>query len=198
LVLRTAKWLTIHHNCGWGHDHKFNQKRLQPGSLDKVPLEIVVDDLWAMTFHSTVMSGDTINLSVFSYGQPAAGATVTIISDKGWRKRLTTDKAGRASFQMIRDYYPTSWSLFKRRKPGRLKFSAAHETDSTGTFDGEPYNRVKMLSTFSWRYYPAAREYSSLAYGLLVAVITMAASGVGIFFYRSNRSKNYRDISFDE
>ncbi len=198
LVLRTAKWLAIHHSCGWGHDQKFNKKRMQTLNSAEIPLDIAVDNLWDTNFHSTVMSGDTISLSVLSFGKPAVGAIVSIISDKGWKKSITTDSNGKASFQMIRDYYPKSWSLFNPKKRGKFKFMAVYETELTGKHEGATYNKARMNSTFSWRYYPAKREYSSFTYGLLVTVLFMLMSGFGIFLYRDRRSQSYRDIKFDE
>jgi len=82
LVLATAKWLTIHHNCGWGHDHKFNPGRLQPRIFDQAPLEIVVESLWNENFHSEVRSGDQLSFRVLAFGKPAAGASVLIESDR--------------------------------------------------------------------------------------------------------------------
>ena len=198
LVLRTAKWLTIHHSCGWGHDHKFNEERLRSQILAEAPLDIVVDNLWDKNFHSTVMSGDTVSLAVFSYGRPAVGAEVTIISDQGWHKDMMTDKDGRASFQMVRDYYPKSWSLFNPKKLGKFKLTATYDTDSSGKMSGKSYSKAHMNSTFSWRYYPAVREYNSYGYGLLVAVSFFIVSGLGIFLYRRKRTKSYQDIKFDE
>jgi len=198
LIKKTAKWVVVHHNCGWGHDHKFNEKRLHPQSLPEVPLEIVVDDLWDSNFHSNVMSGDTINLQVLSYGKPAPNASVTVVSDKGWSKNITTDDQGRASFQLVRDYYPESWSLFNRQHLGTIKLSAVYTVPEKGDYNGQPYESVLMNSSFSWRYYPARKEYVSYAYGLVVVGLFMVVSGIGVYGYRERRKKPYREIRFDE
>jgi hypothetical protein len=198
LQIETAKWLTIHHNCGWGHDHKFNAARLVSQPFTGAPLEIVADNLWDYNFHSNVMSGDMISFRVLSFGQPAPGATVTVESDRGWRKTITTDKEGNGSFQLVRDYYPDSWQHFDRSKQGKLKMTARYATDDAGQYAGKSYDRTLMSSTFAWRYSPARREYASMVYGLMIAFLSMALSGFGVYYYRERRKKPYREIEFDE
>jgi hypothetical protein len=198
MVIRTAKWLTIHHNCGWGHDHRFNPERLRSHSFIQAPLEIVVDNLWDKNFHSTVMSGDMITFRVFSFGKPAGRASVLVESEKGWQKEVLTNDEGLGSFQMLRDYYPASWQAFNRSEPGRLKFTARYETQERGRFKGEDYDHVRMNTTFSWRYFPARQEYVSYRTGLLIAFIASVFSGFGVFYYRERRKKPYREIRFDE
>ena len=113
LTIRTAKWITMHHNCGWGHNGKFDKALTTPQPLATIPFEIVVDKLWDTNFHLSVTSGDRLGITVLSYGQPVPGATVSLSSEKGWSKSAVTDKEGRVTIQMIRDYYPPLWSQFK-------------------------------------------------------------------------------------
>jgi hypothetical protein len=37
LLVRTAKWITMHHSCGWGHDGKFDKTKTQPQPLNTIP-----------------------------------------------------------------------------------------------------------------------------------------------------------------
>jgi len=198
LVVRNAKWVTIQHSCGWGHGEKFNDTRQISQSLDTIPLEIVVDHIWDTNFHSTVMSGDMINLQVLSYGKSAARARVSIISDKGWRKTVTTDEQGKVSFQMVRDYYPESWSGFHRTHKGMVKFQADYRVDGSGEFEGQSYQSTNYSATFSWRYYPARQEYTSLLIGLLVAVFAMGLTGGGIYYYRQKRWRGMEKLAWHE
>jgi len=198
LFVRNAKWVTIQHSCGWGHDEKFNDVRQKSQSHDTVPLEIVVDHIWDTNFHSTVMSGDTINLIVLSYGKPAAGARMSIISEKGWRKTVTTDSEGKASFQMVRDYYPETWSAFHRTEKGMVKFQASYSDDESGIYDGQSYKKTNYSATFSWRYYPARKEYTSLTIGLLLAVFAMGITGGGIFYFRQRRWRGMEKLAWHE
>jgi hypothetical protein len=198
LTMTTAKWLTIHHNCGWGHDHRFNPDRLHSQNFEKAPLEIVVDKLWDKNFHSTVMSGDMITFKVLSFGKPVEGATVLIESEKGWQKEVKTTSEGIGAFQMVRDYYPASWESFNRSKLGRIKMTVRYDTQEEGDFAGDYYDHVHMKSTFSWRYYPARQEYVSYRNGLLIAIAAMVFSGFGVFYYRERRKKPYQEIRFDE
>lgn len=198
LIMSAAKWLAIHHNCGWGHDHRFNKVRMTSLSFSDAPLEIVVDNLWDKNFHSNIMSGDQILVKVLSFGKPAAGAIVDIESEQGWRKQIVTDGEGKGSFRMVRDYYPDSWLEFDRTRSSRMKMSARYENGEGGEFRGQAYNGVRMTSTFTWRYYPARQEYVAYDKGLMIAFFTMTVCGLGIFCYRERRKKTYREIRFDE
>lgn len=198
LVIRTAKWLSIHHSCGWGHDHKFDKSRQTSHSNSKIPLDIVVDNLWDKNFHSKVMSGDTINIKLLSNGLPATGAIVSITSDKGWKKTIKADKDGRAQVQMIRDHYPSNWFSFNRDTKSAFKLEARYQKDEQGLYDDIPYNKVQMLSTFAWRYYPARQEYHSYAWGLGIALAFSLISGLGVYVHRERRKRPLQEIVFDE
>lgn len=198
LIVRNAKWVTIHHSCGWGHGLKFTEERQVSQSLKTVPLEIVVDDLWDTNFHSTVMSGDEISLRVLLYGEPAARARVTILSEKGWQKTIMTDEQGRASFQLVRDYYPEGWSKFHRTEKGEIKFTANLRNNESGDLGGQVFSSAKYNATFTWRYYPARREYTSLLVGLLIAVFGAGLTGAGFFFYRQKRWTGLKRLAWNE
>ncbi len=198
LVVRTAKWCTLHHNCGWGHDHKFDEGRLTARSCNLVPFEIVAHDLWDQNFHSRLMSGDELRLDVLFRNRPAAGATLRVVSEKGWVREVKTNADGRATVQMIRDSYPAAWSLFDRNEQGEVRIEARHAVEEAGTHKGRPYRRIEMVTTFPWRYYPARRDYMSLSHGLLVVTVTAAASGLALFLHRRHRSRPRREIVFDE
>lgn len=198
LVVRCAKWLTIHHSCGWGHGLRHDPSRHQARHLDDLPLEIVVEGLWDGNFHSKVMSGDVLQLQVLRHGRPAPGARVTVTTEKGWRKTLVTDAQGGASVQLVRDDYPASWPAFDRTRAGEVKFLAELRTDESGQLDGAPYDDTSLSATFLWRYLPARREYQSLLVGLLLGVFALAATLLGVFLYRLRRQTGLKRGVFHE
>ncbi|ADH85552.1 polyferredoxin-like protein [Desulfurivibrio alkaliphilus] len=198
LAVRVAKWITMHHSCRWGHDGKFNPDLINPQQLDTVPFEIVVDDLWSRNFHAAVRSGDNLRITVLSYGAPVAGAEVTLTTEQGWRKTVTSDEQGMARIQLIRDYYPSLWQEFRRSHRGPFEVSARWRTEKTGEFRGEPYGAVSYQITHPWVYSPPEREYSSYASGLLLAATMMIAGGGGVYLYRERRRRPYRGVVFDE
>lgn len=194
LLVRSAKWLTIQHSCGWGHEWKFDEQRQTALSLAEIPLEIVVDKLWDPNFHSTVMSGDTLSIRVLAHGEPAVGATITVSSEKGWSKTLSADAQGRATVQLIRDYYPISWLDFKRTTPGEVLITAQYEEQKSGTINGAPYSRISHLASFPWRYYPARGDYSSYSHGLLAALAGMSITGFGFVIHRRRKNRGLRKL----
>ena len=116
LIVRVAKWLTIHHRCAWGHDHRHNPQRLTSQKLDKIPLEIVVDGLWDGNFHVRTRSGEPLDIQVLANGLPQPDALVTISTEKQWFHESFTGPAGISRVQLIKDYYPKSWDRFKRNQ----------------------------------------------------------------------------------
>jgi hypothetical protein len=198
LTIRAAKWITMHHNCGWGHDNKFDETLINPQPLKTIPLEIVIDKLWDPNFHFSVASGDILQITVLSYGKPVSGATVVLSSEKGWNKEVVTDKDGKAPIQMIRDYYPSLWAKFKRTHRGEFLVTAHYNAEQKGSFDGDAYQRASYTATLPWKYSPSLNDYASYSYGLALALLAMTVSGFGIYIYREHRKKPYKGISFDE
>ncbi len=198
LIIRTAKWITMHHNCGWGHNGKFDKTLTTPQPLAIIPFEIVIDKLWDTNFHLSVTSGDWLGITVLSYGQPVPGATISLSSEKGWSKRAVTDKEGKATIQMIRDYYPSLWSRFNRTHRGEFLLTAQYHADQQGIFRGHSYQQTSYITTFPWQYSPSSRDYASYAYGLALGLVGMTVSGFGVYIYRERRRKPYKGISFDE
>lgn len=198
LAVRTAKANMINHSCGWGHKFKFDQERLRPRTDSAAPLEIVADSLWDRNFHSKTMSGDVLSVQILRNGAPAPGATVSFTTGSGWTKTVTADENGKASVQLIRDYYPEKWSLFEARKRGTVLVTAGVEEMEKGVFAGARYNRTRLVATLPWRYAPQRREYSSYGYGLGIAALFAVASGAGIFVFRERRKRPVREVTFDE
>jgi hypothetical protein len=198
LEVRTAKWLTIHHSCGWGHDYRNDPERLKANSLESVPLDIVVENLWDGNFHNALHSGDELAIHVLSYGKPVPGATVTITSEKGWTKRKRTDADGIARVQLIRDYYPATWQVFKRTELGKLALTAELTDEKASSYKGKAVGKTHYITSFSWKYTPASEDYNSYSYGLLIGSLGFLGSGFGVYQYRLKRRKPKKTVIFDE
>lgn len=197
LKVRVGQWLTMHHSCGWGHDHKFDRQRTRSQSLNSLPLEIVIDELWDTNFHAKVTTGQVLKIGVLNHGRPLTGARVRIQTERQWVKEVSTDQDGAAAVQLIRDYYPTTWSDFKRTRRGEFLVTASYEAAEPGIYQGAPYDRVQYLATLPWHYTPARADYSSYGLGLLLGTLGLTLSGGGVFLYRERRKKPYRGISLD-
>jgi hypothetical protein len=195
-LVRTAKWLTIHHSCGWGHDYRNDPERLKARNLESAPLDIVVDNLWDGNFHNALHSGDELVIRVFSYGKPVAGATLSITSEKGWTKRTKTDAEGIARIELIRDYYPATWQSFKRTELGKLAMTAEFTEEKATTHGDKVVEKTHYLTSFSWKYVPASEDYNSYSYGLLIGSLGFLGSGLGVFQYRLKRRKPKKKVVF--
>ncbi len=198
LTIRVAKWVTIHHHCSWGHDYKFDKKRISPKFLNTIALEIVGVGLWDGNFHSYTRSGDRIVFKVLSYGRPVANARVRLCTARGWCKEKVTDSNGKVTFQLIRDYYPEGWSHFKSQHRDRFYITAEYEVKGKGIYLGEPYNSIKMVSTFSWWYSPSRKDYTSYLAGFYVAMVALTLTGVFVYIYRERRKRPLREVVFNE
>ncbi|MFN3480724.1 MAG: hypothetical protein ACK415_10110 [Thermodesulfovibrionales bacterium] len=191
LLIRVAKLSVINHSCGWGHKFKYDKERLRPKYLEQVPLEIVGYNLWDRNFHSRTASGDRFAFSVLHYGRPVS-ADMRVLTQSGWMKFLRTGNDGNGSFQIIRDYYPERWSEFNARKKSEFLLIAEYETDEKGLFEGRPYNRIRYISTFSWKAQTNRIEYTSYVYGLLIMTLFSIVSGIVVFIYRQKRSSGWK------
>ena len=198
LLVRTAKMNIINHSCQWGHKYKFDKERQRPKNLQEIPLEIVGHDLWDGYFHTHTMSGDNLAFSVLKDGTPAKNASLRLETQTGWVKILKTGNDGKGSVQLVRDYYPDKWKNFKARKKGYLLLTAEYEIKEKGEFEGMKYSKVKLITTFPWKYQPQREEYTSYAYGLSIAVLFAIVAGLAVYIHRERRKKPYREVVFDE
>ena len=198
LFIRTAKWINIHHSCGWGHDYRYDEQRNCPKSLGDIPLDINFERLWSGNLHADIVSGEILKLEAMHYGKPAAGVKVSVTTQEQWTKRLRTDEKGKASFRLIEDYFADDWSKFKRRNTGAFTVVAHLDKDESGRHDGQSYDKVSMVTTFHWKYNPAMEGYMSYSAGLYAGIFTIGIGGLGIFYHRRRKRKPLKETHLDE
>lgn len=198
LFVRTAKWIYIHHSCGWGHDYRYDKQRNSPHSFGQIPLDITFDKLWSGNLHADVLSGDVLTMEALHYGKPVAGAMISVTTEQQWTKRLRTDEKGKASLRLIEDYFADDWKEFERRNTGALTVVARYDADESGEYEGKKYDHISMVTTFLWKYNPAAEGYMSYAAGLYAGLFAIGIGGLGIFYHRQRRKSPLKEKWFDE
>lgn len=181
LNVKVAKAEALKHNCREGHDDM--QAKMPPKHFDAAQFEIIRERLPKEDFHTRITSGDTVSFLVLYRGKPAGGATVKLITQKGWSKSIKTDQEGRAAFMMIRDYYPP-WEEFDRHHRESFLAVADYVIQESGSHEGSTYQKVHCQATMQVNYYPSPRDYQSYLYGLLVGLFAMILAGAGIYVYR--------------
>lgn len=184
LRVSVAKAEVLRHSCREGHDHVAANMPYRPWS--EAPIEILRERLPDENFHTLPASGDELGFRVLVGGVPAAGATVRMHTQHGWSRTVTADAEGRASFQLIRDYYPP-WSEFQRRHQESFLVVAEYGADASGSHDGRPYRRVRHVATLAGSYYPSARDYASYGYGLAIGLLGLTLTGGGVVWHRRRR-----------
>jgi hypothetical protein len=195
LHVQVAKSEVLRHLCSAGHDHI--ARLMAPRLLPDAPFEIVRERLPKENFHTHIVPGDTVIFRVLHRGRPAPGAEVRIVTGRDWSRTVTTDAAGRARFQMIRDYYP-EWTEFNRRRNDGFLVVAEYAAEEHGEYKGEHYHEVRYTATLPGTYAPPPREYQSYAYGLGVALFTFTLGSAGVYLYRRRRWSPPREEAFDE
>ena len=198
LYIRTAKWITIHHSCGWGHGRKYDEKRHTALSAEKVPFEIVPQVLWDDKFHVRTKTGDQLKVFAYAYGKPVQKAKISVISEHEWQKTMTANEDGSVEFQMIRDYYPRDWQRFHSSHRSFMFFQAEYESPEKGEYEGKPYDKIKMTTTLPWKYSPAQDDYASYSSGLTVGGIFFILTLGGVLFYRERRKKPFLEFDFEK
>ena len=197
LMVRVAKWLTVHHSCSWGHDYRSDPSRLEALTLEEVPLDTAISGLWNGNFHVETHSGDLLKATTMHNGVPQPGVTVTINTEKKWSHTTVSGPNGVAEIQLIRDYYPKSWTGFKRSQMGQFTVTADYLVAETGEYLDKPYQQIRYISTFPWKYTPSSQDYNSYGYGLGMASAAMLLSAFGVYTYRDRRRKSYKRIDLD-
>ncbi len=182
----TAKKETLNHSCREGHDGV--KEKMFPNAYDVAPIDIIRERMPKERFHTHVTSGDFVSYLILKSGKPLQNASVTLVTQKGWKKTLNTDEEGRVTYEMIRDYYPV-WHEFKRRTRENFLLIVEYTQAQSGTLDGMAYDTIKYKATASGSYYPSTKDYQSYLYGLLIGLFAFCATLLAVYFHRKKRVK---------
>lgn len=163
----------------------------------KLPLEIVRERPDKERLYSRLRSGDTVDFTIYAYGKPLAGVPVIMLTEQGWQKKVFSDAQGKASFTLIRDYFP-AWHNFLRRMRETFVVVADHETPEPGIANEGGKTTTHYQATLSGRYALSPHDYSSYAYGLGIVIFVTTFSGLAVYLYRRRRVKPFQEIRFDE
>lgn len=178
-------------------ERKIDPKWLTSFHDPKLPLEIVRERPDKGRLYSRLRSGDTVDFTIYSYGKPLAGVPVIMLTEQGWQKKVFSNAQGKASFTLIRDYFP-AWHNFLRRMRETFVVVADHETHEPGIANEERQTATHYQATLSGRYALSPHDYSSYAYGLGIVIFVTTFSGLAVYLYRRRRVKPFQEIRFDE
>ncbi len=156
------------------------------------PLELVRTHWLDAGLFTRLASGDKLNFTVLANGKPQSEATVTMITQQGWRKTALSDAQGNVAFTLIRDYFP-DWQDFQLHHQETFLIMAERDIPTGGELNGTRYVTTRYRTSLSGTYFPSSPDYRSYVIGLAV----IAFGGLGIYFYRYKRIKPYREVGFD-
>jgi len=196
LYVDIAKAEMLNHSCRNGHKNVQNKKGpdIYP---ETIPAEIVRVRTLSENFHYFASSGDEIDYQFFINGVPFEGAQLSFNTQTGWQKVLNTNENGISTFQILQDYF-SPWQELNNRKVYDYVIFGEITLHETGMYKGEKYDYIHYTTSLSDGYRPAKTMYMSMFWALVVFMITVIISVAGIFIYRLNRNKAYKEVRFDE
>ncbi len=195
LYMTTAKYEHMRYNHS--NDAVYDNEKMAAHSIKEVAFDIVRLREEGETFYHRLYAGNKIRVKAILNSKAIEGASVTLSTKTGWSKTTKTDKDGIATFVLLKDYFP-DWNKFDRRHKNKFLLTATYTEDSAGEYLYDPYKKIKHTTTYPSVYYPNESAYSSYAYGLLAAIITMLLSGVAIYWYRRRNQQPFKEVKFDE
>ena len=196
LYVNIAKAEMLNHSCRNGH--KNVRKKIGPDIYPKtVPAEIVRDRTLSENFHYFAASGDELEYQFLIDGKPVKDAVLSFNTQTGWQKKLLTDKNGKSTFQILQDYF-SPWQELNNRKVYNYVIFGETTLAKTGIYNGQEYSFVHYTSSLSDGYRPAKTMYMSMFWAFVVFMVTVIISVAGIFIYKLNRNKIYKEVRFDE
>ncbi|MGE5476690.1 MAG: hypothetical protein ACM3Q1_08560 [Bacteroidales bacterium] len=178
--------------CKKGVDPAQEKPISDPGQ----PIELVRLHMPDEKLFTRLVSGDEVMFIVTSFGKPLAGATVTLTTQQGWSKTVISGADGRASFTLIRDYYP-SWDKFWRLNKQTFLITAEAQAGA-GEWQGQPFQTARLRTTLAGKYSPSPTDYRSYAFGLGISLGVAVFLGTAIYLYRRRRVRPFREVRFDE
>lgn len=193
LYVATAKYEFMRFNHS--NDAIYDKEKMDAHTINEVPFDILRARENDETFYHTLYSGENLRVQAVLNSKPIEGVNITLKTKTGWSKSLKSDKEGIATFTLLEDYFP-EWNKFDKRHKSEFLLSASYEQDINNSSDG--YKRVVYKATYPSYYYPNNSQYSSYAYGLSAALITIIVCAFAIYWHRQRRQNPFKEISFNE
>jgi len=183
-ITRVAK---LEHLRGSHASEERYEERVKKSFLqNETPIDLIrIKNDEEESFFYTHAMGDLLKFQALFEGKPLAGAQLHIALQSGWSKTVRTDAQGKASFRIIRDYFPDTWDAFEKRRKGEMLLTLRYM----------PSKERSYVLTYPLSYYPAPSDYQSYAYALLLFIITLAVSGYVVYRYRRNRTKPFSEVA---
>lgn len=198
LTVSLAKAEVMAASMGHGTPKDVAARLVMPRTESRIPVEIVRERKDKETPFTRLNYGDEIAFQVLKAGVPVQNARVTFTSGQGWSNSAQSDEDGRATFTVIRDYYPRDWSLFDKRHRETYLVAASFSTPEAGEYQGGPYASTRYTATLSGAYYPGTSDYESYSDGLLVGGVGLLFTGTSVWWFRRRRVRPYREVRFDD
>jgi hypothetical protein len=198
LNITLAKAEVVFASMGHGMPKDVAARLVVPRTEARIPVEIVRERQDKETLFTRLNYGDEIVFQVLQAGKPVQNARVTFTSGQGWSNSVQSDEDGRATFTVIRDYYPEDWRLFDKRHRENYLVSASFSTPEAGEYLGGKYAATRYTATLSGAYYPGMADYESYSSGLMVGTAGLLFTGSSVWLYRRRRVKPYQEVRFDE
>ena len=196
LYVNIAKAEMLNHSCRNGH---INVQKLKVPDIypETIPAEIIRKRTLSENYHYFASSGDEIDYQFLINGVPFEGGRLIFNTQTGWQKVLITDENGISTFQILQDYF-SPWQELNNRKVYDYVIFGEMIIPEKGNYKGHNYSYINYTTSLSDGYRPAKTMYMSMFWALVVFMITVIISVVGIFIYKLNRNKTYKEVRFDE
>jgi len=195
LFIRTAKAELLNHSCRNGH--KDVDKKILPRIYPEViPLEITRQRNRLENLHFFMASGDKVCYKVYKSSKPLKDASITFISNQGWKKTVKSNDKGEAVIQVIQDYF-SAWQDIDNRNIYTYLLLVEYTSEEQGIYKGESYGHTHYITSLSDGYYPSKVMYSSLSWALGLFLLCSIIAGGGVVYYRKRRTRIYREIRVD-
>lgn len=198
LTVSLAKAEVMAASMGHGTSKDVAARLVMPRTEPRIPVEIVRERKEKEALFTRINYGDEIAFQVLKAGKPVQNARVTFTSGQGWSNSAQSDEDGRATFTVIRDYYPRDWSLFDKRHRETYLVAASFSTPEAGEYQGSRYASTRYTATLSGAYYPGTSDYESYSDGLLVGGAGLLFTGTSVWWFRRRRVRPYREVLFDD
>ncbi|MDA3946760.1 MAG: 4Fe-4S binding protein [Helicobacteraceae bacterium] len=171
-----------------GIEDVYTQEVKKPLHTDKTKIDLtrIKSEKEDSFFYRHAM-GDELAFEALFDNKPLANAKLTLTTQSGWSKRITTDAEGIAKFHIIRDYFP-EWGEFDKRHKEEMLISLIHM----------PSANEQYILTYPLSFYPNVSDYESYGYALLLMTLTLLISGFIVYRFRRNRTRPFSELKYEE
>lgn len=176
---------------------KTSDSRYLSEPLSQLPFQLIMEkSIHRHHINCCLYSGDIAPFKVYYKGELLHDVPLNVEMESGWKNVIEPSDEGTISFEIPRSSYEPEKGDKKHSE--KLLVSATYDTNESGVFEGNVYNRVHYTMAVPLSFGNSPLEYESKMLAFATVIGVMLVFSLGLYYNRRRKRKSPQEIYFDE